>query len=229
MLQEAITLLEDWSIANHLNFNVSKCKYMIISMQKTLPYSSSKPVASARRPSAKSGMLQIPGPTHLQQHVMVNHCITSTCSKAKQILGLLCRRFYGSASSATLKQLYLSMVRPHLDYASQIWDPHLAKDKKKLEDVQRFACRLASHQWDASYQDLLQLYELPTLEECRLHLKLGLMFKIIHNLCYYPDTPSFCDNFHSRAAHAFQLRLPFAHTNSYYFSYFPHTMSVWNS
>ena len=121
------------------------------------------------------------------------------------------------------------MVRPHLDYACQIWDPHLAKDKKKLEDVQKFACRLASHQWDASYQDLLQLYELPTLEECRLHLKLGLMFKIIHNLCYYPDTPSFRDNFHSRAAHAFQFRLPFAHTNSYYFSYFPHTMSVWNS
>ncbi len=120
--------------------------------------------------------------------------ITSTCSKAKQILGLLYRCYYGSASSATLKQMYLSMVRPHLDYA---WDPHLAKDKKKLEDVQRFACRLASHQWDASYQDLLQLYELPTLEERRLHLKLGLMFKIINNLCYYPDTPSFRDTFHS--------------------------------
>ncbi len=119
------------------------------------------------------------------------------------------------------------MVCPHLDYARQIWDPHLAKDKKKLEDVRRFACRLASHQWDASYQDLLQLYALPTLEERRLHLKLGLMFTItIHNPCYYPDTPSFRDNFHSRTVHAFQFRLPFAHTNSYDFSYFPHTMSV---
>ncbi len=115
------------------------------------------------------------------------------------------------------------MVHPHLDYACQIWDPHLAKDKKKLEDVQRFAYRLASHQWDASYQDLLQLYNLTTLEERRLHLKLGLMFTIIHNLCYYPDTLSFRDNFHSRAVRAFRFRLPFVHTNSYYF---PHTMSV---
>jgi len=31
LLQEEITLLEDWSVTNHLNFNVAKCKYMIIS------------------------------------------------------------------------------------------------------------------------------------------------------------------------------------------------------
>ena len=112
------------------------------------------------------------------------------------------------------------MVQPHLDYhACLIWDPHLAKDKKKLEGVQKFACRLASHQWDASYQELLQLCEIPSLEERRLHLKHGLMFKIIHNLCYYQDTPSFRDNVPSRAAHehAMQLNLPFAHTNAYYF------------
>jgi len=45
--------------------------------------------------------------------------ITVTCSKAKQILGVLYKHFYDSASPDTLKQLYLSMV----DYACQIWDP----------------------------------------------------------------------------------------------------------
>ena len=152
--------------------------------------------------------------------------ITATCSKAKQILGLLYMHFYGSASPDTLKQLYFSMIQPHLDCTCQIWDP---KDKKILEDVQKFACRLASHQWDSSYQSLLQLYQLPSLVERRLHLKLGLMFKIIHNLCYYPDVPSFRDKIHRRAAFVFQFKLPFAHTNAYYFSNFPHTMSVWNS
>jgi len=52
------------------------------------------------------------------------------------------------------------MVQPHLDYTCQIWDP---KDKKILEDVQKFACKLASHQWDSSYQNLLQLYQLATI------------------------------------------------------------------
>jgi len=95
--------------------------------------------------------------------------------------------------------------------------------------LQKFACKLASHQWDSSYLDLLQLYQLPSLEERKLHLKLGLMFKIIHNLCYYPDIPCFRDNIHRRAAHAIQFKAPFAHTNVYYFAYSPHTMSVWNS
>jgi hypothetical protein len=29
----------------------------------------------------------------------------------------------------SLKQLYVSLVRPHLKYACQVWDPHLVKDK----------------------------------------------------------------------------------------------------
>ena len=58
--------------------------------------------------------------------------ITATCSKAKQILGLNYRHFYGSASPDTLKQLYLSMVRPHLDYACQIWDPQ--RQEKNYRD-----------------------------------------------------------------------------------------------
>ena len=142
--------------------------------------------------------------------------ITNICSKAKQVLGLLYRRFYGYADDNTLKQLYLSLVRPHLDYACQIWDPHLAKDKVKLENVQKFACKLASHQWDTGYQELLELFELPTLEE----------------LCYFPETDSFltlrsyCPK---QNAHYLQLSLPFAHTNSYKYSFFPHSLYHWNS
>ena len=48
--------------------------------------------------------------------------------EAMKVLGLLYRRFYGYADSESLKQLYLTLVRPHLDYnyACQVWDPHLA-------------------------------------------------------------------------------------------------------
>ena len=46
---------------------------------------------------------------------------------------------------------------------------------------------MATHSWNSSYQDLLQLTELPTLERRRLDLKLGQLFKIIHNFCYFPE------------------------------------------
>ena len=53
---------------------------------------------------------------------------------------------------------------PHLDYASAIWYPHLMKDKDALENVQKRACRMATRIWDSSYQDLLELVNIPTLE-----------------------------------------------------------------
>ena len=76
--------------------------------------------------------------------------VEAVCSKARRILGLLYRRFYGQASQESLKQLYLSLVQPHLEYASQVWDPYLSKDKDALEKVQKFACKLATSKWDSS-------------------------------------------------------------------------------
>ncbi len=152
------------------------------------------------------------------------------CSKARQVLGLLYRRFYSYTGPDALKQMYVSLVRPRLEYACQIWDPHLVTDKKNLEDVQKFGLRLAAHQWDCSYQDLLEAFELPLLEERRLELKLGLLFKIVHNLCYFPSVPELrvgCPSL--RTSHPLQLKLPLAHTNAYHYSFFPHTMSAWNS
>ena len=156
--------------------------------------------------------------------------IESICSKARQILGLLYRRFYDSTDPSMIKQLYLSMVRPHLEYACQVWDPHLMKDKHKLESVQKFGLKFAARRWDAGYSELLDLFNLPTLEERRIHLKLGLLFKILHNLCYFPNLPPFRENVGSlREPHDQQLAVPLARTNSYHYSFFPHTLRTWNS
>ena len=43
--------------------------------------------------------------------------INSICFHAKKILGLIYRRFYSSANQDTLRQLYISLVRPHLEYS----------------------------------------------------------------------------------------------------------------
>ena len=51
--------------------------------------------------------------------------IVSICSKAKRLLGLLYRCFYHHASPQVLLEMYLTLVRPHTEYASTVWDPHL--------------------------------------------------------------------------------------------------------
>ena len=155
--------------------------------------------------------------------------VDNICIKARRVLGLLYRRFYGSTSQSSLKQLYLSLVRPHMEYACQVWDPHLMKDRKAIEDVQKFALKVVTSKWDSSYNELLEFAELKPLEDRRVELKLGLLFKIVHNLCFFPDGSLEFRNCRSgRTSHSQQLSVPFAHTNSYFYSFFPHTSSTWN-
>ena len=73
------------------------------------------------------------------------------------MIGLIYRQYYQHSNTDTLKQLYMSSVRPHLEYATAVWDPHLQKDINKLEKVQTFALRMCTKNWTANYDSLLTI------------------------------------------------------------------------
>ncbi len=52
--------------------------------------------------------------------------------KANRMLGFIDRNFSFKNKDVILP-LYISLVRPHLEYAVQFWSPHDAKDIGKLE------------------------------------------------------------------------------------------------
>ena len=100
-----------------------------------------------------------------------------------------------------------------LEYAAPVWDPHLTKDTNKLESVQKFALKMCLKQWDLGYQDLLDLSQLPTLENRRLYLKLCTFYKIIHGYFYFP--PNVFVPQVSRQRYSLPLmHQPHAHTNA---------------
>ena len=91
------------------------------------------------------------------------HNTDSVCSKARKIL--LYRRFYNNASKDTLLQLYLSLVRPHLEYASPVWNSYM-QNHKTAEGCGNIFC-MATKSWDSGYQDLLSLTDIIALEPRR--------------------------------------------------------------
>ena len=110
------------------------------------------------------------------------HISGNCCNKTRKLIGLLYRRFHQHASPSTLIRLYSSFIRPHLEYASIVWNPSLKSDIDKLEDVQKFALRVCFKSWDSSYDDLLVKSRLLPLESRRLQFSLCHLFKILRGL-----------------------------------------------
>ena len=54
------------------------------------------------------------------------------------MVGIIKRTFL-HLTPTVFRILYISLVRPYLDYASIIWNPYLLKDIRALEAVQRRA------------------------------------------------------------------------------------------
>ena len=52
------------------------------------------------------------------------------------MLGMVKHNFV-DRSKETMIPLYKSLVRPHIEYCSQVWSPYYKKDIKLLEGIQR--------------------------------------------------------------------------------------------
>ena len=212
--------------ANHLHLNVSKCKTMLISRKRTRleppPLLINGHALEQVECFKYLGLL-------LASDLSWSPHIETACSKARKLLGMIYRRFSEHSSPDTLLHLYESMVRPHLEYASQVWDPYLQKDIKLLEGVQKFALRVCSKIYDNSYEDLLDTFQLPELSTRRLYLRLSLLFKIVHESYHFRSNIFIPMSSTLRYAKPYMYRQPFAHTNSLFYSFVPRTISEWNA
>ena len=106
------------------------------------------------------------------------------------------------------KDLYVSLVRPHLEYAVQVWNPRLEKDISRIENVQRRATRVPSRLRGLTYEDRLGCMGLTTLEQRRLRGDLIQMFKVatgLESVCWVVP-PLFKKGFGCSVAGGFSKR-----------------------
>ena len=135
------------------------------------------------------------------------------------------------ASPATLRTLYVALIRPHLEYAVPVWDSHLGKDIDALESVQRFATKICTKCWSMHYQVRLDRLHLDTLRGRRLYIKLCHLYKLLHGLSIFPNCPitsSHSQPYHTRFKHNLSLHVPSTHTNAYHYSFFCDAPRTWN-
>ena len=78
------------------------------------------------------------------------------------------------------------MVRPTLEYASCVWDPHEQQHKDALEAVQRRAARYVKNNYrerePGTVTNMLNELGWKQLEERRRSNRLGMLYKIQHGM-----------------------------------------------
>ena len=128
MLHSDIDSLTSWTEQNFLQFNADKCKYMVISRkrQTNLSLESQPPLQINGVTMERVENYKYLG-VWITSNLSWNKHITEVCRKARQKVGILYRKCYKNANNDTMLKLYLSCIRPGLEYAATVWSP--AKDK----------------------------------------------------------------------------------------------------
>ena len=95
--------------------------------------------------------------------------IVNKVNTANKVLRLI-RRSCGSYVIANVvKKLYVHLVRPHLDYVSQVWSPHQAYLRDMVEAVQRRVTKLMVGN-KIPYKERLNKTGLMSLSSRRIYL-----------------------------------------------------------
>ena len=98
--------------------------------------------------------------------------------KANQILGLI-KRTITTKNEKTIPLLYMTLVRPHLEYANVVWGPHYKGDQQLVEKVQRRATKMIPRLRNLSYDLRLRHLNLPSLQHRRRRGDMIMAYKIM--------------------------------------------------
>lgn len=227
-VQDDVTLLANWMDANGLTLNGSKTKFMLLSRKRKSYFSGNQ---LWLRDTAIERVYEFKYLGVLVSHDLTwSSHISSTCSKARRLLGLFYRQFY-KVDPMLIFKCYLTIVRPLLDYCCYVWSPHCQKDIKAVENVQYFSLKMASKSWNAHYTDLVNDYEIPLLSSRRLYFDGCMIFKILNDLsCIEQDHLVASYRRNQRTQHSFALRTPRVPSSEITrHSFFYRIVNFWNA
>ena len=146
-LQNDLDRLFEWSLHHSLPFNTDKCKVLSLRHDFQFPYHLGQVVLHRVREERDLGI-------YIQNDLGCSTTCRIASDKALKHLGLL-RRSFGRFEPSILPSIYMLYMRPHIEYALQVWQPWLKRDLRLLELPLRKATRCVRGLESLSYQDRL--------------------------------------------------------------------------
>ena len=188
-LQSDLNTIYNWALYNNMFFNSQKFHYV--------SYSSS--LSSNVTNVYVNPDLEIINPTNNVLDLgifMSGDCsfefhIKNVCKKCTNLSGWILRTF-STRDITTMLTLFKSLVLSRLDYASQLWSPHLVKHIDQLEKIQISFTKHITGMQGLDYSDRLVFLKLHSLQRRRERYCIIYVWKIIEGLVPNFSNPIVC-------------------------------------
>ena len=136
-LQQDLLAMQSWEETRLMKFNISKCFVMRVTQSKKYKVLYDYQLHSSTLSSVDHckylGVV-------LQSNLRWSKHIETITAKANSTLGMA-RRNIKKAPISVKEQIYKTLIRPQLEYASCMWSPWLKQDILELEKVQHHGAR----------------------------------------------------------------------------------------
>jgi hypothetical protein len=141
LLQADIDAAVEWSHRWLLPFNIAKCKVMHIGRHTGKSFSYSMSNTDGERVVLETTSVERDLGVQVSDDLRVRKQVEAAAARAKSELGRL-KKSFRSRSCVVWRMLYLTYIRPHLEYAVHAWSPYLDGDVDLLECVQNRATKI---------------------------------------------------------------------------------------
>ena len=223
-LQNDLNSLHNWTEKWLLKFHPEKCKILKIGNHELQ--------CDFYLPSAEAPLEVVHEEKDLgvifDDHLTFYKHINNQVNKANRIMGSI-RRSFSDLNEYNFKTLFVTMVRPHLEYAALIWSPHLKKDITLIENVQRRASKLVPGLKHLPYQSRLEQLGLPTLRFRRHRGDMIEVFKILNTYSSDPASILKQSTSTNTRGHSFKLQKYGSRLNSRHYSFSQRVINHWNN
>ena len=187
-LQSDLDQLANWCVNNGMELNVKKCHLMVFSRMRNV---ANQIYTINDYPLDTVSQVKDLGVVLDSNLSFVPH-IALAVSKSLQMLGFIKRCAKDFLNIQSIKILFCSLVRPHLDYCSCVWSPHYNVHIQAIERVQHKFLRFVSFKEqhpveEINYSDIESSLNITTLQLRRMHRDLELFYNILHSHSFSPD------------------------------------------
>ena len=229
-LRDFLKVFTDWCSTWQLKISEGKCGALHIGNILSDVYSLND-ISLPFSASCKDLGVTVDDKLYFREHIL------TICKKGYAAVNMMFRIFSTNNLQALLLG-YKSFVRPVLEYASNLWNPHINSPPflglvDQLESVQRYFTRrlfARCNLTESSYCERLCILKLSSLQERRIISDLCTMYKIIRGLINVPSNYFFQRNQDSRTrGNSYKLSINYCRLNVTKNSFANRMVNIWNA